>query len=729
MSTPFSGKQKLGILFMFLLVSSWTAIPASGEQQTPTGIGLELPDFPTIFDYEITLIFLGINETRVDEASLIERLPAWYGPVDGMFWSSEYDEAFNIDYNILFADLESVIEFRTFIEEYSVEDRAPSYLQPEHPRARYISSSEAENYLTSEVSSENTATLIIIDTYTQNPAEHIPYYYNSTFNELDAELQGFTSTPIPWCSTYQIAGGGEDSRLLWLDLSAGPTVYHGFGASPAGGVEYIKPIWEYEFLDDPNAALEDDLVEYITHAVEMRFIPSIGTKAGLAYEEVKLDVLLVDIADTTFQFEEMLNCEYIISEYKRVLPMIEWTYSVTECDWQADSSFSTAMNDAMNEDDMIFDPGVILRYLDANYASFTEETTKDKLVIPIFLFLMPEGWTSYPDWGGFAKLMAGEFAYIYGKQGLESVNPEYAAQQVMSILNLEIENNTYFITGGNLGTQRTRISASLTVHDGAVSVYTLDEYGFNQYNNSLPFADLLAEPLSDITNASGNVVSKMEMRILGNYYLVIENNGDTNATIDLEVEMTFDNFVGYTWKIMHEIGHALGLNHPHEGYSYANYDHPDTSAGIYLDWLWDMSYSQISYANQAPTISQMDLDTLQREIVPRIWNDSVFKFNEIVTGAEESLGDIPDDVLDRLIIAADLFNRSVEYYEDSSNLNNYNQSLRAAFEMWTALKTASILLNANLNEILFGALGISMGIVLVITVPVVFSLKKRRIAK
>ncbi|MHA2085887.1 MAG: M66 family metalloprotease, partial [Candidatus Thorarchaeota archaeon] len=288
------------------------------------------------------------------------------------------------------------------------------------------------------------------------------------------------------------------------------------------------------------------------------------------------------------------------------------------------------------------------------------------------------------------------------------------------------QNNSYFSTGGELGRRPTNLNFSLQVQNGTVSIYFLDEFGFNQYNHSLPFENLLQTPMIDVTNTSGTIIAEDEIRILGNYHLVIENNGDSNATINVAIEMTSSIFVGYTWKIMHEIGHAVGLNHPHDGYSYGNYDHPDAAAGIYLNWLWDMSYTQMNYANQAPEISLMDIDTLQREVTPRVWNDGLLRMSEITNESMSTYGAIPSTVLEHLNDALALFNQSVEYYKDSSSLDNYNRSIRAAYDMWSALGQASdaLLSEASANRLML--IGIGVGGVLIVAIPIIYYVIKRR---
>ncbi|MGY5865129.1 MAG: M66 family metalloprotease [Candidatus Thorarchaeota archaeon] len=713
------------VVSMLFIFNGAIGLTAGLQNQMEANSGFEIPELLTSFNYEITVVFLGINESRIDTTDVIERLPSWYAPIDGMCWRSDYDEEFSLSYNIVIADEEEVSDYRTFIYDNSVENRSPIFIQPEHPLARYVGSSETEDYLTSNVAEGSSATLVIIDTFTFDPAGHTPYYYNATYNELDAELQGFTSIPIPWASTYQIAGGGEDSRLLWLDLSAGPTVYHSYMDSVEGGVEEVRPIWEYPSLYNPQESLTKDIVKYIAQAIECRFLPSIGFRAGYAYEEVRFEVLLVDLADTELSFEEMIDLDYIVSEYKRVFPFVNWTYFISEWDYESDPDSTLFFELWPDEASMTYDPRLLMDFLDERYTFLVNESTTNQLVIPIFLFLIPEGWGFSPDWGGFARHINGEFAYIYGKQSHAYVDPEYVWGQTIPLTGLKLENGTNFMSSGDLGTSYTKLTTTLEVHNGTVSVHFLDEYGFNQFNQALTFESLLQNPMNDVINASGIISSQDELRILGQYYLIIENLGDTNATIDLEIELSVKNYVGYTWKIMHEAGHALGLNHPHDAYSYGNYDHPSASAGIYLNWLWDMSYSQMNYANEAPTISIMDIDTLQREATPRMWADGLLSMSGIVENATRRFGHIPSQVMELLENASTSFEQSVTHYSDYSNLANYNQSILAAYEMWCILTEAVYVLETTPTGIPLVIIVAGSGGVVVLLIALTIFMKKR----
>ncbi|MFX1263451.1 MAG: M66 family metalloprotease [Promethearchaeota archaeon] len=709
-------------IFITVLVIANGFVVLAASTQGESATSFETPQMETSFDYEITVVFLGIDESRINATDIAERLPDWYAPIDGVFWRSTYDEEFSLSYNFVFADQEAVTDYRAFIYNNSNEDRSPLFIQPEHPTARYIHSSLVEKYLRSNVSSGSGPTLVIIDTYSQDPPAHMPYYYNCTYNELDAELDGWSSTPIPWASTYQIAGGGEDSRLLWLDLSAGPTEYHSYEDSTEGGVENIRPIWEYTSQEQ----LADDIVKYIAQAVECRFLPAIGYRAGYAYREVRLEVLLVDLANSELKFEEQLKLDYIASQYVRYLPFVEWTYSVVEWDYQSDAAALTLFEQIRDEESHTYDVFALRDYLDSRYAGLFNGSTSDRFIIPIFLFLLPDGWRFDPDWGGFSKEVNGEFAYIVGKQTPSAVNPDFVYQESIPLSDIEIENGSYFSFSGPIK-DYLDLSVSLTAHTGNVSMYLLDEYGFDQFSKSLLYENLLQSQMMGITNTSGTATSEAKIKILGQYHFVVENTGLEDANVDLMADISGSLFIGYTWKIMHEVGHALGLNHPHDAYSYGNYDHPDAASGIYLNWLWDMSYSQISYANQAPEISIMDIDTLQREAIPEMWADGIDGINALLSSAPLWFGNVPDPIMQCLVNASSLYDQSVEYYRDCSDLDNYNQSIRAAYAMWQAIDEARSIFDTTRPALPFVVLIVGPAAVVILVAVGYYRLRHKRV--
>ncbi|MFX1509899.1 MAG: M66 family metalloprotease [Promethearchaeota archaeon] len=737
MILPVSQRQVLAIVLLLLFlfpVSTYARQQWSLNSSSGLSNDLTVPIIPDFVTYEINIVFLGINDSRVDQESLLGRLPKWYAPVDGMYWSIECDMNFTLVYNLVFAEQVQIDAYRTFLHQNSVDDRSPFFIQPEYPMAKYIHSGMVESYLTDNVSNKSSATLVIIDAYSFDPAGYVPYYYNATYNELDAELEGWVTNPIPWASTYQIAGGGEKSRLLWLDLSAGPTVYYWSTIdSSTGAVEEILPIWTYEELANPVEQLTEDLVKYITQAIECRFLPSTDFRATIGMPlihspttEILMEVLLVDLANTNFRIEERLKLDYIASEYERVNPYVKWTYTILDWDWESDPDFVSALEDSKDDQAKTYDPRILMEFFDQEYIRLSHPSSQTRLVLPIFLLSIPLGWNFNPDWGGFAKGVEGEFAYIYGKQSLGELDPSYINQEIIPLDGLQIESGDFFNVSGYLGRSINSVDFSMDVLSSTVSVYFLDEYGYNQYEQALPFVDLLNGSFENVSVGSGRVVSNFECAIYGRYHLVIENNENEVATVNITLNIETDQCFGYTWKIMHEIGHALGLNHPHDAYSWGNYNHPNASPGIYLNWLWDMSYSQMNYANQAPTISLMDIDTLQRESITGYWEDAVGTWNNTVGISTIKYGGVPSIIKAHLLNASKCLDQSVDYYSNTSRLDNYYNSLQKVFDVWKELRLALAELAFYSQLEIQNTLFIAFVITVIILVPLIYVIMRRR---
>ncbi len=682
------------------------------------------PSFPEPFDYQIDIIFLGIDETRINQNKLLQALPSWYAPVDGMFDGiiPHYDMNFSLSYNFRFSNQVDILGYKEFLDANTKEYRSPFFLQPEYPMARYIHSSVVEDYLEEYLVMDSTPTLVIIDTYTSNPEQHLPYFYNSSYNELDAELEGWTLNPVPWSSTYQIAGGGKDSRLLWLDLSAGPTVYHSTKDDPTGGVEEVRHISEYD--ESSNAQLTEDLVKYIVLATETRFIPSTDFLAGYAYDEVKMEVLLVDLAESEYNFEERLDLDYIASQYLRVIPHVDWTYSVSELNWKENAEFVAALEASRIGDTNVYDPRELMNHWDSMYNDLFNESSRRVLILPILLLMTPSDWTFSPDWSGTARPVYGKFGYIYAVRTEAAVNPDSENKLTMPLNGLEIAAGSCFNVSNEVG-QIIQLELTIEEVDGTVSAYLLDDYGYAQYRDGLPFNDFFNFTLQNVSESTEEKSASAEISIYGRYHLVLENEGSNAITVDATVTLDSEFSLGYTCCVMHEIGHALGLNHPHDGFSWNNYDHPDAARGIYLNWLWDMSYSQISYAHFAPTISVMDVDTLQREAIPRYWKDAIENMSIISENAIRQYGEVPSDIAANLALASDLYADSVAFYSDTTDLLNYNKSLQAVIQMWDAIHLIDPALSVRtLNPFLIiGIVGI--GIVCVVSVAL-FIMKRRK---
>ncbi|MFX1251625.1 MAG: hypothetical protein ACFFCZ_08445 [Promethearchaeota archaeon] len=682
---------------------------------TTTLSNFSIPIIPDLFEYEINIAFLGINETRINEKTLLSGLPQWYAPMYTIpliqTGNLDYDLNFTLSYNPIYLDSSAVSDYRAFLYANSREDRSPWFIQPEHATASYIPSSLIESYLTQNVLNTPVPTLFIIDTYTFDSTGHSSYYYNGTSNELDAELGGYISNPVPFGSTYQITGGGANSRLLWLDLSAGPTEYHSYGVSAAGAVNEssVPPIWTYEGLPNATEKLTQDLTKYITSAIELRFLPSTGWTPLYTYEEVKFEILTADIDPSDFDFVSKLDMNYIIAEYQRVNPFVNWTYSIAEWDWKS-SGLKNILNENNDSVTHTLDAMRIRDYLHLSYAGLFNASSREQLIIPIFLFFLPSNYNFNPDWGAFTACQNGKFTYILCKLNLAAVDPSFSVGgfnlndfTIDQGSSLDVAADLLNVSALTLGKYNEIIDFSLAMNAGSLNVYVLDEYNYQRYNQSLPFTDLLNHSLTNISPASGTVQATLPIHIYGLYHIIFEDNGTMTPNFNITLIGAREWSIGYTWKTMHEIGHALALNHPHDGYSWGNYDHSINNLEDYVGWwgyrsigdaytywLWDMTSSQINYASQDHSISVMDIDTLQRGFIPQYWQDAVRTITNITEMAAVRYAELPTEVYESLVNATNHFSQSIEIYTKQTNADHYNKSLEAVFQMLADLDLAVI---------------------------------------
>jgi hypothetical protein len=170
-STKHETDLDIGVKRLTNMINSDFSLPESDN--------FTITEIPHFFDYDINLIFLGINKSRLDEDLLIRSLPQWYAPVDEMqYWYDNkivFDINFSLSYHPSYLGLEMVQDYRDFLYNNSREDLAPLFIQPEHNTANYIHSSLVEEYLAQNLIIDSIPTLIIIDTYSFDPNGHTHY--------------------------------------------------------------------------------------------------------------------------------------------------------------------------------------------------------------------------------------------------------------------------------------------------------------------------------------------------------------------------------------------------------------------------------------------------------------------------------------------------------------------------------------------------------------------------
>jgi hypothetical protein len=83
------------------------------------------------------------------------------------------------------------------------------------------------------------------------------------------------------------------------------------------------------------------------------------------------------------------------------------------------------------------------------------------------------------------------------------------------------------------------------------------------------------------------------------------------------------NLVGDSGDVIHEVGHHLGLSHPHDGYDFeSNRDFDPTFGDLYFVSAGDESNTVMSYLHLNNDFSQFDRDNMNRYLVAAYINES-----------------------------------------------------------------------------------------------------------
>jgi hypothetical protein len=73
-----------------------------------------------------------------------------------------------------------------------------------------------------------------------------------------------------------------------------------------------------------------------------------------------------------------------------------------------------------------------------------------------------------------------------------------------------------------------------------------------------------------------------------------------------------DSGYGFTTTFIHEVGHHIGMSHPHDGYDYEADVDFGPSGDFYFAWSGDESNSMMSYIDLNWDFSQFDRDNMNR---------------------------------------------------------------------------------------------------------------------
>ncbi|RMG22108.1 MAG: hypothetical protein D6732_26185 [Methanobacteriota archaeon] len=569
-----------------------------------------------------------------DRDALLNRLPSWYAPIERYpsFYSTDfvYDLNYTINYSFRNFTTTEILEFRDFIYNNSVQDLPPLYMGDMASVARYVPSDMVEEYLVSL--GMDKPTIVFIDTFTPDPSGFEYYYYNAS----SVDLEGY-SNPRPYGATYQTSGGGHKAPLLWYDFSAGPTSYRG------DDFPHISQMNDTELLDA--------MVHHLQRAIELRFLPSWIYSPIYSYNTVTLDYVLIDLSNGSYDFLSKLNTDYIIQQYSQLIPMANWTTRIREYNYTQDQNLLNILIQDRNDTSHRYYSWNIVNYLKTLKYSLFNDSTKEDLIIPIFLFTFPDDWL-FDSFLGLANNEGANFSFVISAANERWSDPQPDFESMIQ--------NTISLNGGqwtaisNQYGYTNEIVQTILTSDLPLNIYLLDPFEFAKYANGSTFTPLAA--YSGVSSVNFN----FSAHVYQDYYWVFENPNLNPVNLTYEITTFEDRSFGLTFVTMHEMGHAFGLSHPHDGFSWIDFN--NTGNGEFLDWLWDMSYSQMTYAHHYREISIMDKFTYFRGILPKMMKDFERRYNILKDSILNQTRWIPDQMyFDMMDVQGILWNMTLAF--------------------------------------------------------------------
>jgi hypothetical protein len=147
---------------------------------------------------------------------------------------------------------------------------------------------------------------------------------------------------------------------------------------------------------------------------------------------------------------------------------------------------------------------------------------------------------------------------------------------------------------------------------------------------------------------------------------------------------------GLSTTILHEVGHHLGLSHPHDGYDSGTNTDYGPGGDYYYAWLGDYSHSMMSYIDLSWSFGQFNRDAMNRALTTAYLNRASF----ILQLAEEQQKEILGNTL---WAANDRAREALSAYE----ILDYPQAAALAKEAYTGIVKGARAANVTIDSFLW----------------------------
>jgi hypothetical protein len=147
---------------------------------------------------------------------------------------------------------------------------------------------------------------------------------------------------------------------------------------------------------------------------------------------------------------------------------------------------------------------------------------------------------------------------------------------------------------------------------------------------------------------------------------------------------------GLSTTILHEVGHHLGLSHPHDGYDSGTNTDYGPGGDYYYAWLGDYSHSMMSYIDLAWNFGQFNRDTMNRALTTAYLNRATY----ILKLAEDQQKKIQDTII---WSANDKAREALEAYDGL----DYPKAVSLAKEAYTSIVQGARAATVTINPFIW----------------------------
>lgn len=672
-----------------------------------------LPDQPSPIvkvNLIVNIVFLGLPRGFVDFRIFQDNLLKEYIPPDLVKGIYGYGERplvtvqYSYDYRILELEPELAASYALFIIQNHVVGRYPwqlpwEYLSDQAVDVWYVDALEAEEWLIDNLPPDVTDegyTIVFIDTYNTNPSILKDYGAFYFYNASDVAMSSLDSSNFQ--SEAFVAFGGKD-RLLFVDLSAGPKR---FSLRPP---ELFKPIFQYDFRKvEGIRKFSEDLASYVNSAIVSRFTPS--WLFYTPYYESFFVNLVIFNNDTSFDYASAINLRSVLKSMQSLMPNSIWEGSVKQLNLNDEPELLAILKLAYNRTwgyelgvrpTGMFDWGSVYDYLARNLERYSPPIP-GRRVVPVFAFAGING-NGFPFLGvapldrekGEGQLVILNMPRIWvGADARRLVWFSLVPVPPPDRFNITglAENHTWVLNPGDsiiygrvVLTKYSYVELEIEVREGTADIYVVDRYNYQLWSQGLPF-----KPLVSKVNMSIGIHSlKFLPPRPDAYYALLVNPYDVASEGVVKVIQSVELWpVSWTGVAAHEIGHFVGINHPHTIFD------PGMVTGItgvVNFFFWDQVWSVMGYLTSSPSFDRFDFDVVHRGLTLNLLNEHAKIVKTIMDDLDRlGFGEIPPNVADNLTLSYELRSKALALFSYASP--NYEASFKGMIPAVEAAKAA-----------------------------------------